>query len=180
MVEKEIKETKKGGSNVALIISLLVILCLVGYICYDKVLATSNETNTSTSNEAKKSNSTISKSENCDCDCEQTETANDATDSNKKYCDGEYYVEFHEEKNGLVLDVKNTYYLKNDGTFTADFGGISGSQGVYVITDNTITFIGTKEIVGPRDQDPYYTSSSYVIADDCSYFIKNNSKVIRK
>lgn len=61
------------------------------------------------------------------------------------------------------------YVLNADGTFTAKFGGVSGTSGVYVINDNTISLIGRKDVVGPRNQDPYYNTEDYVIVDDCSH-----------
>lgn len=61
-----------------------------------------------------------------------------------------------------------TFTLKSDGTFLADFSGTSGTEGVFSINDNTVSFSGRKHTVGPRELDPYYDSVDYVIADDCS------------
>lgn len=100
--------------------------------------------------------------------------------SSEKYCEGEYYWEKYEEKDSLVIDSKVTYYLKKDGTYTAAFSGVSGTKGVSVINDNTLTLIGLKETAGPREQVPYYSSSDYIIADDCSYFTIEDFKAVRK
>ena len=80
--------------------------------------------------------------------------------------------------NGTTSNLKYTYILNQDGTFTSDFGGVSGSSGFYYINDNTISFIGTKDTVGPRDQDPHYATVDYVIADDCSYILYNDGNGI--
>ena len=80
--------------------------------------------------------------------------------------------------NGTTSNLKYTYILNQDGTFTSDFGGVSGSSGFYYINDNTISFIGTKDTVGPRDQDPRYATVDYVIADDCSYILYNDGNGI--
>lgn len=64
-----------------------------------------------------------------------------------------------------------TFTLKSDGTFKSDFSGVSGTTGVFSINDNTVSLTGKKDTVGPREEDPYYHTSDYVIGDDCSYIL---------
>ena len=91
------------------------------------------------------------------------------TDLNK-YCEGTYYGEASgTSANGISYDLKYKYVLNNDGTFTADFGGTSGTEGVYSINGNTISLIGKSEIGGPEDEATAYVTNDYIIADDCSY-----------
>lgn len=163
-MENEVKNVEKKKGNGILIIAILVILCLAGYICYDKVLAPATNCESSTSSQSNKNDGTTKSVDSCDCDSKDSATN---TNSAAKFCEGEYYGEFKSE----TSDLKYTYKLNNDGTFTADFSGVSSTKGVYVINENTITFVGMKEIVGPKDKDPYYSSSDYLVADDCSYFI---------
>lgn len=160
---EEIKETKKGGSNGVLILAILVILCLVGYICYDKVLAPADKTNTSASSETKKANNT--KADTCDCDCEE-ETQEEI--SNVKRCDGEYYGEYKGENNGMTYNLKYTYYIHEDGTFSANISDVQGHVGQYVILDKTkIIFIHPSETGG----DVNYSTEEMEMAEDCSYMM---------
>lgn len=86
----------------------------------------------------------------------------------ERYCNGTYYGE-------LLLDEtprKYTYTLNYDGTFTrsVEEGTKSyGAIGVYLIKSNTISLIAMDEANGSRDDDTYYKTNDYIIADDCSY-----------
>ena len=73
-----------------------------------------------------------------------------------------------------------SYVFKQDGTFTADYGGASSTSGVFTINDNTISITGKKEITGPREEDPYYATSDYIISDDCSYILIDSKKLIKQ
>ena len=75
-----------------------------------------------------------------------------------------------------------TFTLKSDGTFESDFFGASGTTGVFSINDNTVSLTGHKDTVGPREEDPYYYTSDYVIGDDCSYILyteEGNTNVVK-
>ena len=162
---EEIKETKKGGSNVALILAILVILCLVGYICYDKVLAPTSSSESSASSQSEKSVGTTKTADKssgeCNCNTEETTTKTieecNAKPSKSK-CYGTYYV------NGEQSE--GTYIFNEDGTWKV----VNSEQGgVFTINENTITMIESKHTVGPREEDPYYYNpKSYLISDDCS------------
>ena len=152
------------GWVVYLILSLFIILGLFFYICYD--------------------NGIIFKVNNEDKNIEENKESDDEDEEkieqvNTPKCYGTYYGEYNEmNSNGTTSNLKYTYILNQDGTFTSDFGGVSGSSGFYYINDNTISFIGTKDTVGPRDQDPRYATVDYVIADDCSYILYNDGNGI--
>jgi len=93
-----------------------------------------------------------------------------SSDGNSKRCSGTYFGESSGTlSNGLSYSYKYVYTLSLDGTYKSIIGDSASTTGVYVINDNTISFIGRKNNVGPREEDPYYTTSDYVIADDCSY-----------
>ena len=102
----------------------------------------------------------------------------DSSDVSTKTCEGVYYGEASgTSSNGLSYDYKYTYTLKTDGTFTADFGGTSGTDGKYMINDNTISFIGRVEIGDPNNEAISYSTKDYIIADDCSLIKINNGEV---
>ena len=97
----------------------------------------------------------------------------DTIDNNKRNCDGTYYGELINEQNGISSELKYKYVLGKDGSFTADYGGVSGKNGTYIINDNTISFTGQREIGGPKDQVPSYITEDAIVADDCSYIKLN-------
>ncbi|MBQ3433125.1 hypothetical protein IJG22_02390 [Candidatus Saccharibacteria bacterium] len=100
----------------------------------------------------------------------QEQVSNNTEESNvRKACDGTYYGELKEERDGAVFDLKYTYALNEDGTFTADYGGASRRSGVYTINGNTISLTGNREIGGPEDIVPAYVTEDAIVADDCSY-----------
>ena len=176
---------------VALMLAIIVILGLVLYICYDKEVIFSN-------------NNTNEEPENVSENDEETEDVNSNTDNsnnslsaedelntdenginaiyNQKKCYGTYYGESSgTQDNGISWNIKATYVLNPDGTYSADYG-TSFDEGIYVTIANTIVFIGPKHTFGPEDQDPHYYPENYVIADDCSYFIASNQNglILRK
>ena len=148
---------KKGLIGVIVVLSILVV-GLGGFIVYDKVFATT-DSNTNTTSEKETKNEKEQEPEN--------ETVNDNTGTQPTTvpkCTGTYY-------GALSATETYKYTLNADGTFSAEFGGVSGTTGVYVINDNTISLIGKKDTVGPRNQDPYYNTEDYVMADDCSCIV---------
>lgn len=165
MEENKVKST--GKTLTIIILSILLVLSL-GYIGYDKFLI-KETTNTETKNTKKINNEA---KENTTTDNNDEENNSESVQKSK--CSGTYYGEYSETSGQLTSDFKYTYVLNEDGTFTSDFSGVSGTKGVYTINDNTISFTGKDEITGPREEDPYYSTSDYVIADDCSYIIYNN------
>lgn len=86
------------------------------------------------------------------------------------YCVGTYYGEASGTlSSGLAYDYKYKYVLDDSGGFTADFGGVSGAKGFYVINGNTISLISERELTGSDGEATQYATKDYVIADDCSY-----------
>lgn len=168
----EVEKKNEKSSVIAIVILTILVIALGGYIGYDKFLS---EDITSTTEENSK-NETNAKNE-----IENTveeNTNENKTDDSRKYCEGTYYGEASgSSSNGLTYNYKYTYILNKNGTYTASFGDVSGTSGVYVINDNTVSFIGKKSVVGPREDDPYYTTSDYVIADDCSYIKINDGNI---
>ena len=164
------------GWVVYLILSLLIICGLIFYICYDKGIIF--KTNSDDSNIEDKTD--VNNDNEKDQEAEKNDgNAEEKTQGSIPKCYGTYYGEYSEtQSNGLTSNYEYTYILNQDGTFTADFGGVSGSSGFYYINDNTISLIGTKDTVGPRDQDPRYATVDYVIADDCSYILYNDGRGI--
>lgn len=157
---------KKGLIGVIVVLSILVV-GLGGFIAYDKVFVTTNsKDNTTSENESKNEKEQDSENETTEEEVEsgtnETVTGNSQLQTTSvPKCTGTYY-------GALSATETYKYVLNADGTFTAEFGGASGTSGVYVINDNTISLIGKKDVVGPREQDPYYNTNDYVIADDCS------------
>ena len=176
-------EENKQGKGLLIMVIILAILTLGmgGFIVYDKVLNPSSvKVNDEEKNDSSKTENTPAEEEE-----KTTESTNDEISADKENnvisnttntskCTGTYYGESKGTySNGISYDLKYTYVLNTDGTFTAKFGDTSGTNGVYVINDNTISFIGKDGTVGPRDEDPYYSTKDYVIADDCSYILVN-------
>lgn len=161
---------KKGLIGAIVVLSILVV-GLGGFIVYDKVFATT-DSNTNTTSEKETKNEKEQEPENEtdsaeEVESDNTETVTDNTGSQPTTvpkCTGTYY-------GALSATETYKYTLNADGTFSAEFGGVSGTTGVYVINDNTISLIGKKDTVGPRNQDPYYNTEDYVMADDCSRIV---------
>ena len=141
------------SKNIVIIVMTIIILLLGGYLVYDKIINKGE-------NEKQQENKSEEK-ENID-NCAKV----------LPKCYGTYYGESSGTyANGISYNYKYTYILKEDGTFTADFGGASGTKGTFVINDNTISLTGMKEITAP--QALHYSTGDYVIADDCSYIEYN-------
>lgn len=152
---------KKERNNILiffLIFFIITTLLLAGYIYYDKNLKSVKSEDIKETYNNKKDES------------KKEEINNQEEKEKTKTCYGTYYGEAKGTyPNGLSYDYKYTYNLKEDGTFTANFGGVTETSGVYVINDNTVSFISLKNIAGPKDEDPQYSTSDYLISDDCSY-----------
>jgi len=169
------EEKKQGkGLIIAVIILTLLTIGMGGFIVYDKVLSPSNVNNEEKTDSTKNENTTEEEEQNTTTEPTNDETstseennAASSTTTQTSKCTGTYYGELKDQ----YYDLKYTYVLDADGTFTARFGETSGTSGVYVINDNTVSFVGKKDTIGPRDQDPYYSTKDYVIADDCSYIL---------
>lgn len=99
-------------------------------LCYFNIIKVNIQTDKRTEQE--------SSNEKNDCTPEIVETA--------AKCYGTYYGKYTTTENHLSLDLKYTYVLSEDGTFTADFGGVSKNSGVFTINDNTISLIGKKKL----------------------------------
>lgn len=154
-------EEKKSGKGLVFLCCVLslIIVAMGAFILYDKVLSPSETTDNGDTTNA---NSVSSANQN-------TTTVNESTTSSSKesQCAGKYYGEASGTiSNGLSYDYKYTYTLNSDGTFIADFSGGSGSSGIYVIYNHTITFIQPTSFSVPDAINMY--SQTYKIADDCS------------
>mgnify|MGYP004530395325 CR=1 FL=1 len=152
---------KSKTNNNGILICLLSLICgalIMFLLCYFNVIKINVQMEQC--NEQKASN-------------EEKDSSNSEKTPATAKCYGTYYGEYTSTENGLTLDLKYTYILNEDGTFTADFSNINKTSGTFTINDNTISLTGKKEITGPIDSDPTYQTQDYVIADDCSYFIVN-------
>ncbi len=180
------KKNNNKGLLIGLIICIIIIICLSGYICYDKVLSNKTDADKSSLNSAIKK---VDDEEKKDVkeDKEDENGGNEKSKENTSYsviyptntrkCTGTYYGEASgTQSNGLSYNYKQTYTLNDDGTFELA-GGIASTKGVYVILENTISLIGLKHTTGPADQDPMYMSEDYVMARDCSYILINDGNV---
>ncbi len=108
----------------------------------------------------------------------EVEEESGTEDDKKKGCEGVYYGESAgTSSNGLAYDLKYTYTLNSDGTFSADFGETSGNTGVFLINGNTISLIGEVETGGLEESAAQYSTKDYFIAEDCSYIIVNDGNV---
>lgn len=157
----ENKKQKSTGKTIAIVILVVLLICSLGYIAYDNFLIK----NDSTKAESKSKEENSIKNVDKECEC------NSNNNQNIPKCYGTYYGEYSDS-------MKYTYVLKADGTFTANYSDVSGTKGVYTINDNTISFTGKDELGGPREEDPYYSTSDFVISDDCSYIIYNDGSDI--
>ena len=150
-----------GVLIVLLVLAFVVILFLSSFILfhvYDKKVTTS----TQVKEEVTKEDDTT------DTKCPEVEVA-------KPKCVGTYYGEFQQTRsNGLSDDFKDTYILKDDFTFTFLSDGLLQAEGTFAINDNTISLTRMKHTAGPRDEDTYYYTEDYVIADDCSFILYDN------
>lgn len=88
----------------------------------------------------------------------------------KPKCTGNYVGSTSVTKNGYTAEYNYNYVLKEDGTFTVDYG-VTESKGTFVINGNTISLTGEKELHGPADVDTYYSTQDFIIADDCSFIL---------
>jgi len=171
---------EKNRSNklvLPLILSILAIIGLVGYLCYEKGKAENKTVSTeeiaSEGTDTKKQVKEATKSEEENNDTAKVEETTKCNCENKTIqtiiqekpkCYGTYYGEYHNQNSNL----KYTYTLKDDGTFEADFGGVSGTRGVFMIVENTIVFARQPELSSPNSEDPKYYAAAYTMADDCS------------
>lgn len=169
--EKYIEETnkKKMPSIVfALIFAALTFAAVFGGIVAADYYISLKDNKTEQENVDKEQEST-------DGEDVEPSTGADNNETVKAKCSGTYYGE------ASGTSIKYTFDLKDDGTFTADFSGVSGTHGTYVINGNTISFTQLKEIAGP-DESPYETVERY-IASDCSYIMYDGDiglKLMRK
>lgn len=173
----EEKKTKSTGKTVAIIILSILLVGALGFIGYDKVLKkeTKKETTKIEKKDSKKNNTEQKETTNVD-----KTTADKGEQIKKSKCTGTYYGEYIDKSGQITVELKYTYILNEDGTYTADLSGISRKNGVYTINDNTISLTSLKDTAGPREEDPHYVTADYVIADDCSYIIYNDNTITFK
>lgn len=157
---------EKSGTNTGIIVIIvLLVITVLGmgvYIAYDKGVKDSTS-------EVK-----VSEKEKVSDNNNAKETNNQPSKVVASRCTGTYSgSNTGTLPNGLTYDYKIKYVLNADGTFTEESNGLQ-KTGFYVINDNTVSIIKKKDTVGPREVDPYYYTSDYVIADDCSYILYND------
>ena len=110
------------GWVVYLILSLLIICGLIFYICYDKGIIFKTNSDTSNIEDKTDVNNDNEKEQEAE---KNNGNAEEKTQENIPKCYGTYYGEYSEtQSNGLTLNYKSTYILNQDGTFTANFGGV--------------------------------------------------------
>lgn len=167
--------------NIALIVAIVVIVGLVGYICYDKFMLDggridkSDKLDSTTKKQTSKDGSNDEVDDDNDKSSEEQSTANNQPSTsipNTRMCSGAYYGEASgTQGNGLSYDYKYTYTLNDNNTFSLEISNASRTEGIYMITGNTISLISQKHTSGPKDLDPQYSTEDYVMADDCSYIL---------
>ena len=156
---------QKKQNNVILVILFIIILILGGYLVYDKVI--------------KKEEKKVEKTEKIEKKDEIPKEQSPQTDI-KKYCEGTYYGETTGKyANGLSYDFKYTYILKNDGTYTSDFGGVSGQSGTYEINGEKIIFTHKSEVTGPNGETSDI-KDEMTISNDCSYILYDKDNITFK
>lgn len=138
------------GNKSKIIIGILAVLVLVmgAFIFCDKVLKDDKKTETK----------------------EEAKTCEKCPEVKKPKCTGNYAGSTSRTKNGFTVEYNYDYELKEDGTFTVDYG-TTVSHGTYAINGNTISLTGIKELTGPADVDPHYSTQDFIIADDCSFIL---------
>jgi len=156
----------ESNKKFGIIIGILIIIILVMgfYIVYDKVFFSLEDSNKNKESSAKVSEKNTSKEkEDIDKDNEVTNKENEGSTNT---CYGNYYGETSGTlPNGLSYDYKYTYVLNNDGTYTADFGGVSGNSGTYKIENGKVSFTHMPEVTGTDSNEIVDT---YAISADCS------------
>lgn len=172
-------ENSKKIFIIAIIALVLIIIGLILYIFLNtEKIDTSNNKMTS---EVQEEISSEQVEDKVDTTTDNGIENDNTNHSEVSICTGTYYGETKGTlANGLSYDYKYKYILNENGTFTANFGESSMTTGFYTINDNTISFISKKETTGPRDQDPYYKTSDYIISDDCSYILINDGDITFK
>lgn len=179
---------EKKKSNMGLIIGVLVFLVigLGAFIFCDKVVfkdeVKQQENSNQEQNNKNEEDNTVVEEETETENCPEVKECEACPEVKVPVCTGTYYGEKSGSAgNGLSYDYKYTYVLKNDGTFTADFG-TSSSAGTFVINGNTISLTGLKDTTGPEDQVTQYETTDLLIAADCSYIMydDNGFKLYKK
>ena len=151
------KEKKTPNFLIPFIVCLTLLAFSLLYIGIDKLYLSKSKTSPNQENETTNKDSI------------------DATEDSEPFvpqitnpkCTGIYTGTYAE--NSII-----NYNLNSDSTFTASYNGTSGTFGMFVINDNTISFIGLKDTPGQREQDPLYETQDFVIADDCSSILYKN------
>lgn len=153
-------KSEKNSSSIIIVSLILVIICLTGYIVYNKY---NSKEKTAINNCSE--NEKIENKEQLKC-----------PQKNDSYIEATYYGEFD--------SLKYTYILQKDGTYEANFTGASKKAGTYFINGNTITFIHKSEITAPSEYEfADYESENYYISPDKSYitiYFENDEKMILK
>ncbi len=139
---------KNNNLLIPFIIVLVLLVAAVAYISVDKFILPKDECETSSGGEV------------------EEEPKAEQQKAGEVKCMGTYEGEY----NGLAY----IYNLNDNGTFSASYGDDAGTIGAFVITDNTVSFIGRKETHGDESEDPIYSTKDYVMAEDCSYIVAND------
>lgn len=152
--EKQVKQEKKNNSILVtcLVIVLMIACGFGGWLLGAMKIADKCKNNVVEQQKTKTEDENVTEENS-----EESETT--VVEKSKPKCYGTYLSE----------DGSKKWTLREDGTFV-----VEGSEyfGVYVINQNTITFIESKHTTGPREKDPvYYNPKSYLISEDCQKIV---------
>ena len=144
-------DVNKKNRIISSTIIVLLIAAIVGVVSYNRALMD------------KRPNNNISNNKDADDEIEE----NDEINTKQKVCVGKYYGEYKTYLNDgeTSLDLKYTYILNSDNTYSANFVS-SGNEGTYRIDGDAIIFKHVSETNGSN-----VVEDKYEIADDCSYIL---------
>lgn len=161
----EQNENKKNSIFIPTLIAVLMLIIgvLCGYILSDK-MSTTQKTNNNEYTE--KNNENANKNEDNEKDNTSTDASSSTDNANVQTpqpttCQGRYYGEYV----ATGYNLRYTYVLNSDGTYSADFSGVNATSGTYTINGTSITFSHYPEISGPT---PQLETETYIISTDCS------------
>lgn len=155
-------ENKNNGGLIGIIVVLLLIVIgLSGFIIYDKVLNPTNNQNNGVSGEL-------------DDNVNDLEEDKDEIKNDNSCVIGTYYGEYRgtsSTNNTITYDFRHRYTFNEDGTYTADFNGVSGENGMYTFNNGVLTVTHLQETgVGE-------VTNTLAISSDCSYIAITSSDV---
>jgi len=142
-----------------IVVLLLLVIGLSSFIIYDKVLNSSNNQNNNASEELDDNSNNL-----------EEEDDNQSSEENVSSCVvGTYYGEASgtSSMNSMITyNYKYRYTFNEDGTYSADFNGVSGENGTYTLENGILTVSHLPE-VGPGEM----LTSPLELSSDCSYIL---------